>query len=418
MSDRRRHVLMIAFHFPPMRGSSGIQRSLRFVQHLPALGWEPIVLTAQEHAYEETSDDLLAEVPAGVRVIRATAPNTARHLAIGGRYPAFLARPDRWKLWATFGTLAGRRAIAELKPDALWSTYPIASAHAIGAALQRSSGLPWIADFRDPMAQDGYPPDPKTWQSFLDIEARAVAQAARCVFVTPSALAMYRRRYGEAPAQRFALIENGYDESSFAAIEDDALAREPLNPGRITLLHSGIVYPSERDPTALFTALGKLRQEGLLVPGQFCIRFRAAIHEEMLRGMAAREAVSDLVEVLPAIPYTQALQEMLAADGLLVMQGANCGEQIPAKVYEYTRARRPVLGLTNPAGDTGALLAASGCDYIATLEDPIAVYRALLRFTEAIASGTAALPTEAAVAAASREARAKQLASLLSQAAS
>jgi hypothetical protein len=44
---------MIAYHFPPLAGSSGIQRTLRFVQHLPALGWQPLVLTASRQAYEQ-----------------------------------------------------------------------------------------------------------------------------------------------------------------------------------------------------------------------------------------------------------------------------------------------------------------------------------------------------------------------------
>ena len=37
-------VLMIAYHFPPLAGSSGIQRTLRFAQQLPERGWQPIVL--------------------------------------------------------------------------------------------------------------------------------------------------------------------------------------------------------------------------------------------------------------------------------------------------------------------------------------------------------------------------------------
>jgi hypothetical protein len=41
-----KRILMIAYHFPPLAGSSGIQRTLRFVQHLPKFGWEPIVLSA------------------------------------------------------------------------------------------------------------------------------------------------------------------------------------------------------------------------------------------------------------------------------------------------------------------------------------------------------------------------------------
>ena len=39
-------VLMVAFHFPPLAGSSGIQRTLRFATHLPSFGWQPTVLTA------------------------------------------------------------------------------------------------------------------------------------------------------------------------------------------------------------------------------------------------------------------------------------------------------------------------------------------------------------------------------------
>ena len=43
-------VLMVAYHFPPLAGSSGIQRTLRFAQQLPEFGWEPIVLTAHPRA--------------------------------------------------------------------------------------------------------------------------------------------------------------------------------------------------------------------------------------------------------------------------------------------------------------------------------------------------------------------------------
>ena len=53
----RRKILMVAYHFPPLAGSSGIQRTLRFVQHLTALGWQPIVLTASPWAYAQTSSD-------------------------------------------------------------------------------------------------------------------------------------------------------------------------------------------------------------------------------------------------------------------------------------------------------------------------------------------------------------------------
>ena len=84
-------MLMIAYHFPPMAGSSGLQRTLGFVRDLGQFGWEPMVLTAQRRAYEDVSDDLMKEIPDKVTVRRASALDTARHLSLFNRYPRSIA---------------------------------------------------------------------------------------------------------------------------------------------------------------------------------------------------------------------------------------------------------------------------------------------------------------------------------------
>lgn len=401
---------MVAFHFPPLSGSSGIQRTLRFVQHLPKHGWEPIVLTAHPRAYERTSEDLLADVPPDVVVKRAFALDTARHLSIGGRYLGFMARPDRWMTWQYDGIRQGLRLIEQYQPQAIWSTYPIATAHLIGHALARRSGLPWIADFRDPMAQEGYPADPLVWQSFKRIEEAAMRDAKLNLFTTPGAARMYRERYPFA-ANRIDVLENGYDEDTFVDAEKALTQREPLNPGCLTLLHSGIVYPSERDPTELFNALGQLVASGQLDRNRLKVRFRAAGHEDLLRQLAATNVIADMIEIMPAIPYREALAEMLRADGLLVLQAANCNDQIPAKIYEYLRARRPIVVLTDPRGDTAHTLTSSGIKAIAPLDQADAIAEALVKFTENPSLNT--IPTEESIVASSREGRTKQFASLL-----
>jgi glycosyltransferase involved in cell wall biosynthesis len=406
-------LLMIAFHFPPLAGSSGMQRTLSFARHLPRFGWEPLLLTAHPRAYERVSEDQMGDLPASATVERAFALDAARHLAISGRYLAITARPDRWAAWWLGAVPRGLAMIRKYRPDALWSTYPVATAHKIGHTLHRLSGLPWIADFRDPMAQDGYPADPRTWRSFRAIEERAVRRSCCCVFVTPGAARMYRLRYAELPENRMAVIQNGYDEENFAALDGAAQEAGPLVPGTFTLVHSGIVYPNERDPTHLFRALRQMLDDGRLQPGELRLRFRAAAHETQLKELIERFELSAVVELAPPIPYRAALQEMMRSDGLLVLQAANCNEQIPAKVYEYLRCGRPVIALTDPAGDTANLLREAGIGSIVPLDRPEEIADEMACFLQGARRGVAARPATRWVKAASRLERARELAGLL-----
>lgn len=405
-----RNVLLIAYHFPPVAGSSGLQRTLRFAQYLPEFGWSPTVLTVRQAAYEKTDDRALAQVPAHCEVIRANCLDAGRHLTLLGRYPEFAALPDRWASWQLWGVRAGLRAIRERRIDALWSSYPIATAHKIGAALAERTRLPWIADFRDPMAQDGYPPEPARWKAFKRIEEDAVARAKRLVFVSPSALAMYRERYSQTPSDRFVLLENGFDESSFEGLEASRSVHVNRTP---VLLHSGIVYPSERDPVALFEALERLSASGRIRPGDFVLRFRAAVHEPLLRQLAAAHRVEAFVDIQPGIPYRDALQEMLDADALVIMQGANCNEQIPAKLYEYLRAGRPILGLADPAGDTGRTLTSLGYRHLTQLESAEGIERDLPQFLQELRGGALPVAQRSTIDRFSRRALTGQFAGLL-----
>jgi glycosyltransferase involved in cell wall biosynthesis len=403
---------MIAFHFPPAAGSSGIQRTLRFARHLPQFGWEPVVLTASPRAYERTSDDQMDDA-AGIAVERAFALDSSRHLAVGGRYAAFTARPDRWMSWRLGALPRGLAMIRRYRPEALWSTYPIATAHRIGHDLACLSRLPWIADFRDPMAQDGYPADRKTWESFKRIEAAAMERAQACVFVTPGAARMYRERYSHVPQDRIAVIENGYDEASFEGIEALAAGKGPLKPGTVTLLHSGIVYPSERDPRGLFRALRMLLDSGGVRRGELFVRLRACGNEAVLQALVDQHGVADVVELAPPIPYRDALLEMARADALLILQASNCNEQVPAKLYEYIRCRRPLVGLTDPEGDTASVLRKAGINDIARLESPEDIAALLQRVLRSPRDSTAALPSAESARRASRQQRTAELAGLL-----
>jgi glycosyltransferase involved in cell wall biosynthesis len=302
------------------------------------------------------------------------------------------------------------QALRRYRPSAIWSTYPIATAHSIAATIARLSGVPWIADFRDPMAQEGYPADPATWRSYDELERLTLTRAARVTFTTPGAVRLYQERYPDR-TRALRLLENGYDESAFASRR--AGDRGALNSGRLTLLHSGVVYPDERNPTQLFQALADLKRRSPEAFARLVVRFRAPGHPELINALSEKHGIGDAIEVLPSVPYTEAIDEMCRADGLLLLQASNCNAQIPAKFYEYVRAQRPILLMTDPVGDTAVAARGVGIAAAAQLDDAPSIERLLSAFC-ACDTGEM-LADVAGLEQTSRRARTRELAQLLDE---
>lgn len=405
-------VLMIAFHYPPLRGSSGIQRTLKFSRYLPTYGWQPIVLTAQPQAYSQTGNDQMGEIPPSVIVERAWALDTMRHLSIGGMYWKAMASPDRWVSWWLGAMPAALRLVREHRPQVLWSTYPIATAHLIALTVHRLTGIPWVADFRDPMTEPGYPPGRMLWRLCRGLERAAVQRCVRAVFTTPGALRTYKTRYPTVPDTRWSLIENGYDEENFLDAEHSPPKQAPPG-GRIVLVHSGLLYTSERDPRAFFAAVAQLRRTQHITPENLQIILRASGAEETYSQYLRTHGIEDIVRLAAHIPYREALTEMLQADGLLLFQSANSNDQIPAKTYEYLRARRPIFAMTDAQGDTAHLLRTSGVTSIVPLHDQEQIAQGLLTFLQQIRTCHSVIPPLAVVQRHSRLARTQELAALL-----
>jgi glycosyltransferase involved in cell wall biosynthesis len=405
-------VLMVAFHYPPCSGSSGILRTLKFSRYLRDQGWGPIVLTAQPRAYPTTGVSQLAEIPAEVPVHRAFALDARRHLAVRGSSPRLAVLPDQWSSWWLGAVPAGLRLIRRHRPQALWSTFPIATAHLIGLTLQRLSGLPWIADFRDSMTEDDYPTHPRTRQIYRWIESRTVRAASSLVFTAPSASRMYLSRYPGLSASRCAVIPNGYDEDDFAALSL-ADARPRPAGGPLRMVHAGLMYQEERDPRPFFQAVARLRREGRVTPEILRVELRAPGSDEYYTRLTTDLGIQDLVHILPSLPYRESLADCASAAGLLIFQGKSCNHQIPAKAYEYLRLRRPILALTSADGDTAALLTECGGSTLVELSDEQAIYQTLPTFLEALRAGAHPLPDPDRAARYARRNQAGQLGQLL-----
>jgi glycosyltransferase involved in cell wall biosynthesis len=407
----RPSALMVAFHYPPCVGSSGVHRTLKFSRYLLDHDWDPVVLTAHPRAYAQTGPEQLADIPPRVRVARAFALDARRHLAVRGSSLRVSALPDAWSSWWLGAVPAGLRLVRRHRPAALWSTYPIATAHLIALTLHRLTGLPWVADFRDSMTEEGYPDDPATRRTYRWIERRAVQCADRLVFTAPSTRRMYLARYPALDPSRSVVISNGYDEADFASLPPAGAA----GPGPARLVHAGVIYEYERDPRPFFRAIARLRQEGRVSADTLRVELRGSGTDAFCARLVRELGIEDVVEVLPALPYRENLERCRTAAALLLLQGESCNHQIPAKAYEYLRLARPILALTSEKGDTAQLLAECGGATIADLADEEAIYRMLPGFLDGLRRGAHPLPDPNRAERYARHAQARELAGLLSQ---
>lgn len=336
-------------------------------------------------------------------------------MAFRGSFPSILAQPDRWVSWWFGAVPSGLQLIRKHRPAVIWSTYPIATAHLIGYTLHRLTGIPWVADFRDPVSTADVGPSALTTRTRQWVERRTIASAARSVFTTPGAMADYADRYPRRGSS-LAVIPNGYDERDF-----DTLNRKTTTPLHaasskpITLVHSGVLYPNGRNPRAFLTAVADLLDRQLIERGSLKIILRACGNQEEYGRIIADMALEEIVTLQPSVSYHEALVEMASADGLLLFQGSVYNRQIPAKVYEYLRIGLPILALTDPEGDTAGLLASEGINSIAPLDDATATAEVLLEFLTCIKNRTASIPTPKRVVRYSREAGAQRYAALFDQ---
>ncbi len=413
-------VLLIAYHFPPCGFSSGMQRTLCFSRDLREHNWAPLVLTAHPRAYAAIKTGQLRQVPNDVPVRAAFALDTKRHLGIGGRYLGWMALPDPWVSWLPGAIASGIQMIHKYRPEVLWSTYPIATALLIGLYLHRITGVPWVADFRDPMTEEDpqtgerFPEDKRLWKVRGWIEKQSIRHCTRAVFVTPGSLEIHRKRYPEF-SDRMAVIGNGYDEENFSAAER-VVTTPRAKSERLLLLHSGVLYPGpDRDPTAFFTALAALIKKGMISSDALQVRLRATGYDDHYRQLILKCGLEDIVSLEPATPYQDALAEMLTADGLLVFQGRTSNPAVPAKLYEYLRAHRPIFALVDSQGDTAGVLNRARTGIQVPLDDAESIQTGLVQFLAEVRQGTSSLASEEAIQEHSRKFKAEQLACLLNE---
>jgi len=349
----RKRVLVLAHLFPPA-GGGGVQRTLGFVRHLSELGWDPVVVAGEGEGYWAKDPSLLDGVQAPV--VRVPLPPWDAIRRLGRRaMPGPLRRgfdrtfvPDARIAWARPAADAALRLHDAEPVDAIYSSGPPWSGHVAAGRFAGRTGVPWIADFRDPWTENPLQPPPAVLRPLhRRLEAWVHAHAALSVASTER----YRRRmqqtFGLGPGKTLHL-PNGYTESDFEDL--------PPSAPELRLGYAGSYYGAH-SPTALFDAFERaMALDSRLEPR---IELFGQTGDPGVRAFEVRAH--------GYVPHRRALEELARCRVVFVTVPEWPGADgcVPQKLYVYLRLGRPVLWF-GPRGEATDILQRAKGTWFAT----------------------------------------------------
>ncbi len=351
-----RTLLLVSYHFPPS-AASGSFRLLGFSRHLPRFGWRVVVVAPPRLPWEAVDPELALQVPTETSVYHV------RHdlrgplgLPLKLYAPLVSWLPKAW--WAC------RRAIRENEPAAFLTSGPPHHAHRLGLWLKQFYGIPWVADFRDPWvtgleaAGGSVPKGRRNRNAAQRLESRVMDLADVVIANTPGACASLQQGY-PANAHKMHAIPNGYDPETF-----ERLDASPPAVGEMTIIHPGQLYGG-RDPRPFLDAIKVLSSDSQPGMKRFRVKFSGNLDTPSfnLQREIENRSLGEIVSVSGQVPYLQSLREMKQADLLLLLDTPGRRTGVPAKLYEYIGAKRPILALGESDGDLAWVLRQSGLPY-------------------------------------------------------
>jgi glycosyltransferase involved in cell wall biosynthesis len=369
MAGDRRRVLVLAYYFPPV-GGAGVQRTLKFVKHLPSFGWDATVISSRSRAYGARDESLVEEIPPSARVDRTRALPLARYLGYAlhrlrlRRLRAFVLWPDGGLGWMPFALVAALRVVRRDGSDVIFSTSAPYGSHLVALVVARLTHLPWVADFRDEWTANPHlAGQPWVLRRLSERAERAITRRATRIVVAADYFVLAGLPVNDA---RRVEILNGVDE---ADLPDDEAPAPPED--RFVLAHVGTLYELQ-DPTRALRVLAALNERGAVDGERIEVRL---VGNVWIPGYAPPAGVR--VETTGYVDHGRAIAEMRAATALLLYVPAT--SLAPSgKLFEYLASGRPVLCLARSDNLASRLVREWGAGAVADPDDDAAIEEALL----------------------------------------
>ena len=380
---------MISYLFSPL--DCGVGRQIKFAKYLPSFGWLPVVLTVKKSYLRPKYDpSRLEEIPKSVKIYRTfsfeSPPLQQRVPAILNKFginPKWLLVPDKFIGWLPFAVHRGLEILREEKVDVIFSTSLPNTCHLVALKLKRKTGLPWVADFRDPWTQNPYLTYPKPILKIEEpMEEAVIRNADKVTTTNPFFAKGFIRKYSEEPKEKFVTIQHGFD-------PDDLQKLETTVEPKFVMTYTGSLY-GLRKPDAFLKAVSELLSEDRGLKDKLKIRFVGSVGRR-IKDVVLRYGLGDTVEICGRVSHKRALEYLLNSSIILLITGiyrrkttkdplGRVFDELPGKLPEYIAIGRPVLALAVSGGSVARVIESTGTGIVVHPRDEQGIKKAVRYF--------------------------------------
>lgn len=375
-----------------------MQRWVKFAKYLPKEGWQPVIYTPENPELTTIDKTLAAEIPPEAEIVKthifepygiyrklmgkgsstdlktltsAGSDGNEVNPVNGGKKSwkqklSLYIRgnffiPDPRIMWVRPSVKFLKNYLKKHPVDAIVSTGPPQSMHLIGLEISKATGLPWLADFRDPWTKIFYfkhlELTPKSEAKHQALEKSVLDGATKVIAVSP----MVKKDFEAMTATPVELITNGFDEEDF---NDPFESDEFFN-----ITHTGL-FASDGDPEILWKALAAKCENDKEFQKTLRIRLVGKTDQEITRSIEKAGLGPNLVN-LGYQSHEVAVREQRNASVLILplRKEPEYEAVLPGKLFEYLASRRPILGIGQTDGAMAQVVRKTGSGIVYNWDD-------------------------------------------------
>jgi glycosyltransferase involved in cell wall biosynthesis len=277
---------------------------------------------------------------------------------------------DALHTWARASTASAVDLVRSEAIDVIWATVPDLSNALLALKVHEATGVPFVVDYRDLLDPDDRSAAMQRRRSW---EGRVLQACSGITCVSPKQLELLEEQHPQVKGVRVRVVHNFFLDPALTVEQSDVQSR---------IVYGGRLYGGRRRLAGFLAALAAFNH-GRQTP--LCADFYSRhADQEVISSQVREHQVDPYVNIADVIDQDSFDAACRSASILLLVVGHGSKHEatIPAKLFDYFAAGRPIL-VIGPTGNQAGTLTEKANRGIAVPDDDEAeIHVAMARLLE------------------------------------